>query len=293
MAYEKRMCVMKQLKKGFSADGGGLSGVVYAEKMGDELTVTPRLIGLSPLSEGRYVLVVRARECVALLPLSGNTCLRANFSASLRDGFSALLCFVRGEAEGIAYGACGTAFPPEELLKAISSSQREEEDREEDLPFRAEYDDEAIASDNYFFSECDDARGGTGGNGEEEKKETGGGDPSSDDVDAYPRGTLAYYKEVRDRLDEARKKFPADDRLKKVFPQSEWFRSDGALLGIIYENGLPKYLCVAVEKTSDTPPPDMGEGCCFVPLSLADDQDGFFITFQDADTGALVKVYDR
>ena len=60
MAYEKRVCVLKQMKKGFAADGGDLSGAVYAERLGSELTVTPRLLGLSPLKEGRYALAFSA-----------------------------------------------------------------------------------------------------------------------------------------------------------------------------------------------------------------------------------------
>ena len=60
MAYEKRVCVMKQVKKGFTADGGALSGAVYAERTGETLKITPRLLGLAPVRDGRYVLVVRA-----------------------------------------------------------------------------------------------------------------------------------------------------------------------------------------------------------------------------------------
>ena len=51
MAYEKRVCVVKQIKKGFSADGGALTGAVYAERLGGELTITPRIAGLSPLRD--------------------------------------------------------------------------------------------------------------------------------------------------------------------------------------------------------------------------------------------------
>ena len=39
MSYEKRVAVLKQINKGFSADGGALSGAVYLERFGRELTV--------------------------------------------------------------------------------------------------------------------------------------------------------------------------------------------------------------------------------------------------------------
>ena len=76
MAYEKRVCVIKQVKKGFSADGGALTGAVYAERFGDELTVTPRIAGLSPLRDGKYLLVLRADGQTLCLELRGSAPLR-------------------------------------------------------------------------------------------------------------------------------------------------------------------------------------------------------------------------
>ena len=43
---------MKQVKKGFSADGSALSGAVYCERLGKEITLTPRLLGLAPVRGG-------------------------------------------------------------------------------------------------------------------------------------------------------------------------------------------------------------------------------------------------
>ena len=75
----------------------------------------------------------------------------------------------------------------------------------------------------------------------------------------------------------------------KVFPRSEWVKTENALLGVVYRNGKPQYLCVAVEKNGD-PPEEMKEHCTFVPESPFSDETGFYIVFQDADTGAYVTV---
>ncbi|MDE7158691.1 MAG: hypothetical protein K2N74_03865, partial [Clostridiales bacterium] len=91
MAYEKRVCVLKQIKKGFSADGSSLSGAVYAERLGDALTVTPRIAGLAPVKEGAYALSVWVSGQIFCLELRGGEPLKINGAPSLMSGFSALV----------------------------------------------------------------------------------------------------------------------------------------------------------------------------------------------------------
>ena len=321
MAYEKRVCVLKQLKRGFTADGSGLSGAVYCERLGSELTVTPRILGIAPIAEGRYVLVIRAEERTLVLELKGNEALHVPNAPSVKNGFSALLCFVRGEAEPLAFGACGAAglsytpllaalsevdkgkkktvsagetpdMPPSDFIETEKQGENEG-DESAALPFRegAVYDDEAIASADYYAGGDAHEKGGGGGRNEAEKV-AGGAHSFEDapDLVARPRGSLTYYKEVRERLQEALKKYPADERLKGAFPQSEWVLSEVALLGVIYEEGLPRYLCVAVENTGE-PPEEMKDVCALVPAAPASDVT-FWVVFQDADTGDYVRVYD-
>lgn len=320
MAYEKRMCVLKQLKKGFSADGGSLSGVVYLERLGTELTITPRIAGLSPLKEGRYVLVLRAEGKDFFFEWNGET-LKLSGAPSIKDGAAVLLCFVRGEAEAVAFGACGNGFCDHRLMldSLLKEGRRKplptpmppvqipaapapnvplapgvplpESPPEEVSHFRTVYNDEAIADGNYFpHALHEDEEGGGGVQGEETQAE-GAGDPQKDAHDGFlfPRRTLTYYKEIREKIESVMKNYPPDTRLLSAFPHSEWVKSEGGLLGIVYEDGLPRYLCVAVEKKGD-PPAEMKENCAFVPASPFTDSEGFYVVFQDADTGAYVKV---
>ena len=329
MAYEKRLCVLKQVKKGFSADGGSLSGVIYAERVGTTLTVTPRIIGIAPVKEGRFALAVWVDGKTFCLELNGNEPLKLQNAPSLRRGFAALVCFVRGEAEPVAYGMFGeapasysvllsavegerkspipTPLPPNEVpFPTLPNTPRApgvplpgpipEEETPQGEPFRRQgkYDDDAIAASNYYRKEQDDEDENAARLHEGEGEKVAGGRHSAvHEAPLLPRGSLTYYNTVRERLEEAMKKFPPDESLKGAFPLSEWVKAEsGVLLGIVYESGSPRYLCVAVEKNGD-PPEEMKENCAFVPTTVFSDDEGFWVVFQDADTGEYVKVYDN
>ncbi len=322
MAYEKRVCVLKQIKKGFTADGSALTGAVYAERMGTELTVTPRLTGIAPLSEGRYALAVWAGGKVLLFSLSGNAPMREADAPSLREGFAALLVYVRGEAEPVAFGRCGNSpLSHEPLLSVFAEAQKKKVPTPlpptqlpgpaPNVPFapgvplpdpaegdcfreRAQaYDDEAIASANYFREDGETSADESAPSPalQKEGENENGGETSAHEAPLLPRGSLTYYKEVREKLDTAFARYPADGRLKRAFPDSDWVDADGALLGILYEEGRPRYLCVAVPKEGD-PPEEIRERCMFVPADGISGEEGFYVVFQDADTGDYVRVGD-
>ena len=125
MAFERRVCVLRQVRKGFSADGSALTGAVYAERLGSDLTVTPRIAALSPLRDGRYALFVWADGKTYCLELKGNTPIHIENAPSIAAGFAALLCFVKGDPEPVAFGRCGAA--PEKyapLLEDAPSKKR-------------------------------------------------------------------------------------------------------------------------------------------------------------------------
>lgn len=324
--YEKRLCILKQIKKGFSADGSPLTGAVYAERLGTELILTPKLAGLSALTEGRYALSVWVGGKVYCLELKGNEALRVPDSPSLKDGFAALLCFVRGEAEPIAHGFCGSApcereillnvFYKKEKMVTVQESREQpapqeeesvpQESAEEHFPENAPfcdiaaeesqtYDDEAIASSDYFgeaFERTQNADAVSQDQEESaEEKDRDAVCPHEADETYQPfrlsRGGLTYYRKVAPKLSAAMRKFPRDERLEAVFPNSQWVRAENAVLGVIYAEGLPRYLCVAMEQA---PPEEVKEASVFVPVSPFTETEGYYVVFQDADSGDYVKV---
>lgn len=327
MAFEKRVCVLKQIKKGFTADGSALSGAVYVERLGSELTIVPRLLGIAPVKEGRYALAIGVGGEVLITELdkSGSTRMEG---PSIASGFSVLLVYLRGDAEPVAFGSCGlasndygpllaafserekrkngapmpapTPLPPTELptfspnnvpLAPTVPLPGEEEERR---PFREaeQYNDEAIADANYYEDPTDGH--GTANDVVAEAEEAARAQ-IADDADAvHPLlvgGGLTYYHSVREKLREAFEKFPKDERLLSVYPTSEWVKADGALLGIIYKNGSPEFLCVAVEAEGD-PPEEMKGHCQFVPATPFSDMVGFYIVYQSASTGEYVTISD-
>lgn len=324
MAYEKRVCVLKQLKKGFAANGGTLSGAVYCERLGDELTVTPRILALAPLKEGRYVMALCAENETFCMEAGAGV---VRGAPSIRGGFSVLLCHVRAgaDAEPVAFGACGASNEtPRTLLAAITAEEKKRRKPanplppvelpapaapnvplaptppvpkplpEEDAPFRdcraaARYDDEAIAADDYYAEADQNADAALCDPPQADPPENGGGACRDEAVPPRPitRGSLTYYYELREKLRAAFGKYPRDDRLKGAFPHSDWVNAGDALLGIVYEEGLPRYLCVATEEK--LPAQAEGRGV-FVPLSPFSDERGMYVVFQDADTGEYVVV---
>lgn len=301
MAFEKRVCVLKQIKKGFAADGKTLSGAVHAERLGEDLTLTVRLIDTAPVKEGRFVLTVWAGGKTYCHDLVAAT-FRITGAPSIKEGFAALVSFVKAGAEPVAYGYCGSA--PEDyavLLNVFREEEKRKSARTLKKPPQSEkkedgYDDEAIASANYYTEQSSaDADDGARPRARAQKaaQENGGGADENAKIER-PFGTgrtLAYYDSIKERLLTAFERYPRDRRLNSIFPTSEWVKAEGALLGIIYENGSPRYLCVAVEKTSD-PPEEMKDNCVFVPRSHYTETEGFYVVFQDADTGAVLKIHN-
>ena len=91
------------------------------------------------------------------------------------------------------------------------------------------------------------------------------------------------------------RKYPDYPQLKSVFPDSKWVKinytkTDFYVVGIINEEGKRKYLCYGIPSKYSVSPPKSLEGyCTFIPLSIFDTQgDGFFMMFQDCITGECV-----
>ncbi len=303
MAYEKRLCVLKQIKKGFSADGKTLSGAVHAERLGETLTITLKLLDVAPVKEGKYLLAVAVGEKKYLFDLSQEGVLRIEGAPSLNGGFSALLCFVRGEVEPVAFGSCtGENGDYSKLLLAVTQEPPKRKRvavKKEEIRLESGYHDEAIAEDNYYEREKEHERTDTQNEtvttcGEQKKEErTGADSPRKDETDESVRpfligGELTYYNSVKERLDLAMKKYPRDERLKGVFPQSEWVNVEGTLLGIIYEEGKPRYLCVAKEENTA----EFENRAHFVPFTPFSQEEGMYVLFQNAQTGEIVTLSD-
>lgn len=174
---------------------------------------------------------------------------------------------------------------------------------------RAKYDDETVATENYYDKETEHERiehekAGTyahaeGGNKEQKKKERPGAQENGDAENVrnpFTTDSDGYYLAVKGELDSLFAKYPSDDSLKEAFAYSEWVRVRGDegkaeyLIGVIYDDLKAKYICYALPaEDRENPPDEIREICTFVPSSAFTDKEGFFVIFQSCSTGECIR----
>ena len=172
----------------------------------------------------------------------------------------------------------------------------------------SDYDDETVASENYFGRENDeyDEFTQTGKNAHSEsatekpRKETGTDSAKDGNADRvlhpFKTDSDGYYQAAKAELDELFRAYPRDKTLNGAFACSDWVRVKGDqkqpqyLVGVLYDDGKAKYICYALAaEHSDAPPNEIKNVCTFVPCSLLKEKKGFFIIFQSAATGECIK----
>ncbi|MCM1237632.1 MAG: hypothetical protein NC489_46815 [Ruminococcus flavefaciens] len=319
MGYVKNIAVIRGLKDGFSADGGSLSGLVKAERYGFKLRLSVSYINFAPLTEGRYVTAVTDganTEIVEGELFEGESALDTD------AGFAALVCFINGGVFPVASAVCGN-FRGEALgLKAeverrenINAGQKKQKEQDikeqcskEQSP--APYEDEAIAEENYYEYEA--LEGGGALREDKEKEESGRQKPYKNETavgsvedektpenGAYIGGNgLAggdFYSRMKGEIEGVLKNYPREKSLERLIAGSKWVKiSYGEngfyVFGVIYSGGNADYICYGVP-SSDTqnPPESMRDTASFIPAE-ADGFAGFWVMYQDARTGATLRV---
>lgn len=320
----KRMCILKQLKSGFSADGSPLSGVVRVERYGKLSTMQLSLINFAPLSSGRYICILCDKQGERLIfPLSSDLGEYKNDTSPFNPekGFCALVCFVKNNAlECVAAGQYGgggyniklltegITMPEKKAQNAETAESVAPVQKEKEIIFVApqKYDDEAISQSNYFEEEEENEQVNFSENIEDEnaftkieKEEADGFDVAKNDEveELFHPFKVAdgkeYYLKIKDELEELFVAGERVDDLKAALPESEWVKvkdSDGCLVGVVYENLEVKYIAYALPAKEKTPPKEI-KNACFIPVNpLSDENEGYFVLFQDVATGECVKV---
>lgn len=121
------------------------------------------------------------------------------------------------------------------------------------------------------------------------------------DEDGYPdglKGILSgglargkFYETVREEVESVLSGYPPAQDLCDVIEGSKWVKiSYGGkkyyVFGVIYSEGKPAYLCYGVPSDSKTPPKSMQNMATRLPTA----ERAYWIMYQDADTGANIKV---
>ena len=176
------------------------------------------------------------------------------------------------------------------------------------------YDDEAVATENYFeLDEQINQKLNTVKEWTLEKVRIEDGEPyiastqektqvgnyfdfAQNETDFVESGKSEngqpFFLTVRDELDELFKKFPKEDSLEKTFLNSRWAKvyyskEKYYVVGLVKEDGKEKYICYGVPAVySKNPPKELDGYCTFIPLSVFDlNGDGFWMMFQSSITG--------
>ncbi len=170
------------------------------------------------------------------------------------------------------------------------------------------YDDEAVATENYYEAEAGENENDGiqlknelpyfGGKKEEGKESADAyraqNEEDFGDGEEYSE-SRPYYLTVKEELNEIFSKFPEETSLKKLFPDSEFSRVNYSadkfyVVGLIKESGEEKYICYGVPGAySENAPEELAPYCSFIPVSIFDlSGDGYWMMFQSATTGECI-----
>ncbi|MBQ0099057.1 MAG: hypothetical protein KBS91_00720, partial [Firmicutes bacterium] len=208
----------------------------------------------------------------------------------------------------------------ENVKEETSSISEEKTEKIETLEeIKKLYDDEAVATENYYEDDLDlkkkiefiesfenEFNGNENeqtsfGKQEAEKEsdndaETYQNERNDDGIKEYSESN-PFYLTVEKEMQDVLTKFPKETTLMNIIPNSNFVKVNYAenkyyAVGLIYENKKERYICYGVpDKYSKNPPKELKGYCQFIPLSMFTPfGDGYWMMFQDATFGTCVKM---
>lgn len=108
-----------------------------------------------------------------------------------------------------------------------------------------------------------------------------------------------FYALIADQIEELKKRYPKEQYLESIIPNSEWIRVDfenegnSYVVGLIFDevNGRVKYVCYGVPSDYENIPQDMMGYSQWIPLDYNNETgNGYYIMYQDAITGEPMKI---
>ncbi len=166
------------------------------------------------------------------------------------------------------------------------------------------YDDEVVATENYYEYEKADyadqrnknnenawTESGNSGETEKEKGEFYTSDAENGDM----RRQKKYYEKIKEKLDDIFGKYPEVESLSEMVKDSKWVKipyGEGKhyVVGIEYENGAPRWICYGVPGKYGERPTEISGYCSFLPSSPFELKSwGYWIMFQDALSGQRIE----
>lgn len=323
--------ILKQLTPDYSVNGKILSGIARVENSFGVTDFCLSLVNVSTLYDGKFFIYIFGDKSPLSFALSARpTSFRIPLECpnDFEKGFACALVAVKDFIPvTVAFGKTQdfslTLLDAKKLIdksclkahqNALSSPSPLvlEQPASKDVYSDAPYDDEAVATENYFELEQDikqklekvkvfdneitrnEDEFFNGRNKKEEEKITFGANLFQDEKDSVfiKDDKLPFFATAKAELDLLFSRFPPFTLLNDFFPDSKWVKiyydtERYYVVGVIKEEGLEKYVCYGVPATySKEPPKELKGYCSFIPLSIFDMQgEGFWMMFQDAVTG--------
>lgn len=330
MQYLNKVMVLKEIRTGYSNKGRGLSGIVRIQQEKGAYILNLSLINLKMVSNGEYVLCLMDEkkqfftfnlgtyptmfscELPKSLYLDGNL----HVGVAFDDGTS-LFLVAHANDQNAQIKIAG-------FITAVENYTPKCQDAKQELlnatqkPCDCNYDDEVVATENYYLIDqsIDEKLKVIQGlenagvqyenesfsNRSQEKKKKNQNEfaGASNETNANSRQNYSwqnpYFLHVKKELDQMFFKFPKEEVLERTVENSKWVKINYDkdkfyVVGLVYEDDQEKYICYGVpSRYSKTPPKELAGFCSFVPLSIFDMKgDGYWMMFQDAISGECVK----
>ena len=330
MKYTKQVHVLRQVCTGYSIAGKTLSGIARIEQESDISTFYLSLINFAYKPGGNFVaFVVDGKSKLYSFDLGKNpsTITQVFFNnPEISNGFACGICFISENLPILVAFGCPDTFNlkietfkklvNDKCLNDLKSNIKEPDEKKEISDISKLYDDEVVATTNYFTDDdieqkldlierldneslrYENVKPDIPSKEETEKIFFN----ASDFQDEKDYGSSQKYSRenpffltVKEELDTVFSRFEKEESLCSSVPFSKWVKINYSndkyyVVGIIYENDVEKYICYGVPSPfSMSPPKELDGFCSFVPLSIFNLKgDGYWIMFQDAITGNCV-----
>lgn len=304
MSFTKNIAVIHGLKDGFSADGGSLTGLVKAERYGGHLTVEVSYINFAPLSEGRFVAAVNDGKNTVVVEdgfFDGESLVNTD------NGFAALICYINNGVFPVASAICGNfrdaALAIKDDIERGENFKAANKDGGAAPSEGAVYEDEAIAEENYYEFETDESKSAVrkneseAANWEKPRKNEEAACAVKNKKSGVKSGLAGgdFYSRMKREIEKVFSDYPRFKELESLIEGSKWVKiSYGEnvfyVFGVMYSGGRAEYVCYGVPaKSSSAPPESMKNTASFIPLET-EGYVGFWVMYQDAGTGATLRV---
>lgn len=312
MNYLKKICIFKEIGSGYAFNGKSLNGMLKCELINDSLTLYLSVGPLATPKIGEYYLVIGNKEFECYKIDCGETVIKPQ-TKSLDLSLPFCAGIVLSEQNKLICYTCTPDYRggQEEIVEFFTIRQstlvQEEKIIEEQIEqsILNEYTDDVVACDNYYENEDVDLKNLSikensyvyqasqnedvnKQNFQQEKTVQTQNHICEDDFGEDSQQCFTAMEDVENVL----KTFPRFSELERAVYGSVWVSiplEQGEYYFGKTQIGEEKYLCYAVRGKKHDCPEQLKELACFVPCAPYKPDEGFFIMFQDAEKGTVIK----